>query len=686
MTSPEMTAELFIEIRCEELPAQMIAGAERALAEGVVRLLKGITHGAVTSWSTPRRLAVAVADVAASQPMEEQLVTGPPAAAAFRDGAPTKAAEGFARGRGVPVAALEIIDSPRGPVVAARVQTGGAKTADLIAAGLQDVVLSMSFPRPMRWGAGTMRWARPIHGVIALLGGQRIPVSVAGIDSGTETLGHRLTRGPVAVSGSADWLAGLRAHHVEPDPAARRAAIEAQLAEAAAALSGEIRDWDLVDEVVNLVEWPVAVTASFGEDLLQLPPHLLVESMKVHQRVFPLYVNGALDHHFLVISNQPYARQPEAAATISEGNQRVLTARFYDAKFFYAEDRKKALTDFRGRLEGMQWIRRGGTMAEKADRIAALAEKLAVLLGAAPAAAARAGLLCKYDLGTQMVGEFPKLQGHVGRLLAGFDGEDPAVAVAIEEHYFPRYQGDSLPGSALSRTVALADRLDSLAGCFSLGLRPKGSADPLGLRRATIGLLQILLDARANLSTGDLLALTALDDEQKADLAGFLTARLRGIFLEQYSDSAAGTELVNAIMATGDDNPVALSARLEALSEVSTTPEFGPLKTTFKRVMGLIKDHDSADYDAAAMSEDAETALHTAFTAVRQTARQHAAAQDYRAALAALSSLKPAVDRLFDEVLVICDDLAVRGNRLSLLRAIGDEFRQIADFTQLSVE
>ncbi|MDG1478393.1 MAG: glycine--tRNA ligase subunit beta [Myxococcota bacterium] len=680
------TAELFIEIRCEELPARMVAAAERALANNVVKLLKGIEHGAITTWSTPRRLAVSIADVAEGRPVQEKLVTGPPQRAAFRDGAPTKTAIGFARGRGVAVEDLEIVESARGPVVAARVKTGGEKSADLIAAGLEGAVLSMSFPRPMRWGTGTVRWARPLHGVIALLGGQRIPLTVAGIESGCETLGHRLTRGPVTATGSADWLVGLRAHNVEPDAAARRADITAQLSAAVAALSGEIRDWDLVDEVVNLVECPIVVTASFGEDLLGLPPHLLVESMKVHQRVFPVYVNDALDHHFLVVSNQPYARQPESAATISEGNERVLTARFYDAKFFYAEDRKKTLSDFRGRLEGMQWIRKGGTMAEKADRIAALAATLAPLLGADADAAARAGLLCKYDLGTQMVSEFPKLQGHIGNLLAGFDGEDPAIAAAIEEHYYPRYQGDALPGSALSRTVAIADRLDSLAGCFGLGLKPKGSADPLGLRRATIGMLQILLSARVGLSISDLLSLTALTDDQKTDLAGFLTARLRGIFLERYSSNAAGTELVNAVMATGDDAPVALAARLEAMAEVAATPEFGPLKTTFKRVMGLIKDHASPAYDAAAMTKDAETALHLALDGVKQTARAHAAQQDYSAALAALSSLKPAVDRLFDEVLVVHQDLAVRNNRLSLLRAIGDEFRQIADFSQLSVE
>ena len=667
-------SELFVEVRCEELPARFIDTTRAALAAALTELLKGVAHGAVRSWSTPRRLAVAIADVAPARPVEEQLVTGPPAQAAYRDGQPTRAAEGFARGRGVPVEALEIVDGPKGPVIAARIQTGGESTVELVAAGLEAAILGIGFPKSMRWGSGSARWARPIHAVAALYDGQRIPATVLGAETVTETLGHRLTPGPVAFTDSASWLAGLAAHHVAPDPVARRADIEQQLRAAATALGGEVRDWDLLEEVVNLVEWPVVIQASFGAELLELPPRLLVESMKVHQRVFPVYVGGALDHHFLVVSNQPFAREPDATRTIADGNKRVLTARFYDARFFYAEDRRRGLAGYAEKLAGMQWIRSGGSMAEKAARVADRAAALAPLLGADVDVARQAGALCKTDLATQMVGEFPELQGHVGRLLSVLGGAPEAVALAIEEHYQPKGQGDALPGSAAGRAVALADRLDTLTGCFRLGLKPKGSADPLGLRRAAIGALQIVLGAGVRTTLPDLL-------DGDAELVTFVEARLRSLLQEEFA-----TELVNAVMETGDGDAVALRARLVALAALASTPEFGPLKTTFKRVMGLTKEHTAVDYAVEALAEPAEQALHVALLAVRDEARSLGAALQYGAALAHLASLKQPVDRLFDEVLVMTEDAVVRHNRLSLLRAVADEFRLIADFTQLSVE
>lgn len=674
-----MSHELFIEVRCEELPARFIATAAADLVKRVTALLSGVDHGEIRTWSSPRRIALSIADVAEGRPTETRLVTGPPERAAFRDGVPTRAAEGFARGRGVDVADLLIVDGPKGKVVAANVQTGGERTTDLITAGLEQAILGIGFPKSMRWGSGSVRWARPIHGVIAQYGEQRIALTVADIPTSTTTLGHRLTPGPIAVRGSASWLEGLRAHNVEPDVAVRRQRIAEQLQQAAAALNGEVQDWDMLDEVVNLVEWPVVVTASFGEDLLELPPRLLVESMKVHQRVFPVYINGTLDHHFLVVSNQPFAQQADVSKTIAEGNRRVLTARFYDARFFYAEDRKKGLHAAGQRLSGMQWIRKGGTMADKSQRVAALAEKLSVHFGADAAHAQRAGSLCKNDLATQMVGEFPKLQGHVGNLLAALDGEEPTVAQAIEEHYLPRYQGDALPSSAVGLTLAAADRLDSLVGCFQLGLKPKGSADPLGLRRASIGLLQLLLHSGIRISLPDLLSIAAPDGVP--DLEDFLLARLRALLSEQFS-----TELVAAVLATGDRDVVALKARLSAMHTLASSPEFGPLKTTFKRVMGLTKAHSDASYDPANLHAASEQALHAALSAVQSKASAHSEALQYSEALAALSTLKPVVDQFFDDVLVMDDDPVVRHTRLGLLRSIADAFRQIADFTQLSAE
>ena len=677
------TCELFIEIRCEELPARFVARAIRGLEQSVRSLLKGIEHGPLTTWATPRRIAVSVADVAEGRPVEEKLVTGPPARAAFRDGKPTKAAMGFARGRGVDVSALEVVDGPRGEVVAARVRTGGEATVQLVAAGLEAAVLGIDFPKTMRWSNG--KWARPIHGVVALYNGDLIPCSVAGIAASNTTLGHRLTPGPLTISGAADYVTGLHKHHVIADRAARRAAIEAQLSEASGGLNATVGSIELVDEVVDLVEWPSVVTAAFEAELLELPPRLLVESMGVHQRVFPLFIDGALTNRFLVISNHPYAAvDPECAATIGKGNTKVLAARFHDAKFFYAEDRKQSLAEHGTSLTGMQWIRKAGTMSEKAARVSTVARALSGLTGADAEVAARAGALSKADLATQMVGEFPELQGHVGRLLAHLDGEDSGVPVAIEEHYLPRFSGDALPTSPAGVATALADRLDTLVHCFRLGLKPKGSADPLGLRRAAGGLVVLVMGASLRTSLPALLDQGGADELSKSDraeLVSFVLARARAQLTQRYA-----TDLVDAVLATGDLDLVSLDARCAAMSQLAGEPEYDALKQTFKRVANITKElsPDAVDYAAEVLVEDSERALHDAFSAVRDGARARAAAADFSGALSDLRGLKPAVDRFFDEVMVMVDDDALRAARQGLLNAIAGAFRQIADFKHLS--
>ena len=674
-----MTAELFIEIRCEELPARFVAPTAATLARRIEGLLKGIEHGAVRTWATPRRLAVAIADVAAGRPVEEKLVTGPPLRAAQRDGEWTKGAQGFARGKGITVDELEIVDGPRGEVIAARVRTGGERTTDLIAGGLESAVLGIDFDRSMRWGAGRARWARPVRGVVARYAGESIACSVAGIESGDTTEGHRLSPGPFPVTTADRWLEDCRAHHVLCERDERRAVITAQLNDAAAALGAEVGAWNLLDEVVDLVEWPVVVTATFAEELLDLPSRLLVESMSVHQRTFPLFVDGALTHRFLVVTNHPpAATDPDSAALIAAGNTKVLAARFTDAKFFYAEDRKQRLETHGAGLARMRWIRKAGTMEDKASRIAGLSRTLAPLFGADPARAERAGALAKADLCTQMVGEFPKLQGHVGRLLAGFDGEDATAALAIEEHYLPRYSGDQLPTTAEGTTVAVADRLDTLVGCFTRGLKPKGSADPLGLRRAAGGVVDLLVHSGVNLPLPDLLTTAGAGDEAGA-LAEFALARFRARQMESHA-----TDVIDAVLATGLQDVVALAARVQALDERARTEAFVPVRTTFKRLMNIAGKHDAAVYDANALEEPAEQALHAAFVEVRDGAREAAEAGRYGAALDALGGLRVQVDRLFDEVMVMAEDATVRANRLGLLRSIADEFGRIADFSQLS--
>lgn len=686
-------SELFLEIRCEELPARFVVPAIESLESGVRALLKGLPHGDLRTWATPRRLAIAVADVAEGRADEEKIITGPPEASAFKDGVPTPAAEGFARKFGVDISALEIVDGPKGRVLGLRQRSGGERTIDILAAGLESLVLGIPFLKSMRWGSGKVRWGRPLHGVVALFGGARIDAAVAHLRTTDVTLGHRLFPEPLVVTGSTDWLAGMEARAVEPDRAVRRARIVGELAHAAAALGASIPDMpDLVDEVVNLVEWPVVVVGTISEELLHLPPRLLVESMKVHQRVFPLFKEGALDHHFLVVTNHPFARDPEVAALIGEGNAKVLRARFHDARHFYAEDKKHRLEARWAALSGMGWIRKGGTMADKASRLVEIAGELAPTFGADEAATRRAALLCKADLATLMVGEFPELQGHVGRLLAAFQGEDDAVSMAIEEHYLPRFADDGLPTTATGRALALADRLDSLAGCFALDQKPKGSADPLGLRRAANGLLQILLASGVRVQLDDLFSVALrhfrgaegsgrLDEPLRQELVDFVLARLRA----QLQDQAA-TEYVDAVLASGDHDVVALTRRLAALVALSRSDGFGALKGTFKRVLGLTRDVLAGDYDPDALSEPAEQALHSALVGARAEAEAFAAELNYGAALSSLAALKGPVDRLFDQVMVMCDDKAVRQRRLGLLKAVASAFRQVADFTHLSAE
>ncbi len=680
--------ELFIEILCEELPAGWGAPALSAFIGKLEKLLEGVPHGAARGWRTPRRLAVRIQDVDLARPVEERLVTGPPWAVAFRDGQFTKAAMGFARGRGKTVSDLEKCQGKKGPVVGLRLTEGGEHTVEVLGAGLEAAILAIPFPKTLRWGSGSARWARPIHGVCALLGGQRVPARVAGLDTVTHSRGHRRAPGTFAVEGAQQWLLALLERFVQADHDERKAGILSGLHAAAAEQGVRIEpDPELLDEVNDLVEWPVVVAGRLPEHLMHLPSRLLVESMRVHQRIFDtLSAEGELSPVFLTVSNNPHGD----SEIISAGNTRVLTARFEDARFFYDEDRKLALDEHAAELQRMRWVRGLGTVADKATRLGGLGRQLAGLFGADPDAVDRAAQLCKADLATHMVGEFPELQGHVGRLYAQHQGERAQVALAIEEHYLPRFAEDDLPSTPAGRSLALADRLDSLGGCFAIGLVPKGN-DPQGLRRAANGALAILRKAGVSVSLAALFddALQAFEaqakrplDQARQELVDFALARLRA----QLLDEAIPTAVADAVLAAGGDDPLRLGLRAQALSDMASGAEFGPLRTAFRRVMGLSKDHPDSAYDPQVLAEPAERALHAALLQRRGQAQAKVQALDYAAALAAMAHLKEPVDQLFDEVLVMCEDRALRDNRLGLLRAVADLFRTVADFTQLAAE
>jgi glycyl-tRNA synthetase beta chain len=682
-----MSSELLIEVRCEELPHAMIGPALSALESGVKALLKGVEHGESRVFSTPRRLAVCVSDVAEGRPLTEQLVTGPPLAAAQRDGVWTKAAEGFARGRGVPVEELEVVEGPRGPVVAATVRQGGDRSADLIAAGLEKLVLGLPFKKAMRWGARRERWGRPIHQVVAVLDGRRLVAEVAGIETSDVVVGHRRSRlAPVPVIDGPSYLAALEQRWVLADRSVRRATLVTQ-GDALASVEGLRVDWDpdLLEEVTDLLEWPMALLARFDEDLLKLPGRLLIESMKVHQRYFPTYdAEGALTNVFVVVSNNPTGD----AELIATGNARVLRARFYDARFFFAEDRKRTLQELGADLATMRWVRKLGTMADKQARVASLAVTLSTGLGLSQGEqAGAAGAVCKCDLLSQMVGEFAKLQGHIGHLYALNQGFDPVAAGAIEEHYLPRYAGDDLPASDAGRALAIADRLDTLAGCFGIGLKPKASADPQGLRRAANGILAVLLDAGLRCQLGELIELAAANFEAKADtseLVEFVLARLRAMLQAE----GHATDIVDAVLAAGGQDPVQIAARVRGLTALSRSGEFGPLAEAFKRVLNISKDHTDTVYDRDLFQARVEDDLASAFEAARDEVPRLVDQLQVEAALSRCVQLKPAIDAYFDVdgVMVMAEDPSVRATRLGLVTSIARLFLSVADFRVINSE
>jgi glycyl-tRNA synthetase beta chain len=701
-----VSAELFVELRCEELPARMVRPAVEGLKAWLLGLLEGVGHGRVSTWATPRRLAVAIEDVASGRPVVEREVTGPPAAAAFRDGQPTDVALGFARSRGVDPSALRIVELPkRGPVVAASIREGGEQAVDLVRTGLGAVIEKIPFPKAMVWGTGGLAFGRPLHGIVALYGGRVIEGEAHGIRFGDTTVGHRLAPEPLRVTGSADWLAGMRERWVEPDFDVRRARIAGLLDEAAAELEADpIRDDALLEEVTNLVEWPVKVIGDFDADLLGLPPRLLVTSMRVHQRYFPVHRQGALTSRFVVISNNPVGK----AALIAEGNARVLRARFHDARFFLAEDRHEPLAEHGAKLVQMRWIRGLGTMSDKQRRVAELARELAAWTGADPELAAEAGSLCKADLATQMVGEFPELQGHMGRLYAEHEGRPAAVATAIEEHYQPRFADDAVAATEVGATVALADRLDTLVGCFGIGMEPTGGGDPQGLRRAALGVARTVLahGLRGSLRRRFADAIATFDAYAEANpdgfeawrkaaatrdpaalalaLVEFTLARLKA----QKVAEGVSPDVVDAVLAVSDHDPdlVVVDRKLAALVAITGTPDFPVILTTFKRVLNITAAAGGDIPPPAPSRATVAAELDLLARADRVSDEVEAAADrlDHGAALAAILGLRPAVEAFFDAVLVNADDADVRALRLGILVKVADVFRRVADFSRIS--
>ena len=631
-----------------------------------------------------------MSDVAEMQEDLSREVIGPPERVAFDDGGnPTKAAIGFAKNQGVEPGDLIVVETEKGRYIAAKKHETGRPAKDVLEAEIPKWITSLPFPKSMRWKDLNIRFTRPIHWIAALLGPETLSFEIETIRSGNRTRGHRfLSPGDAVIPKPSDYVSLCRSLNVVVDPEERQETILNAAREAAKGFSGKlVEDPDLVKITANLVEYPVIVAGSFDPEFLEIPREVLITSMREHQKFFSVEDEaGKLLPHFVNVSNM----KADSMEMIRRGNERVLRARLSDARFFYREDQKRRLEDRVEDLKGVVFHAKLGTSYEKVERIRALAKAFAKRI--APeleADADRAAFLCKADLSTEMVGEFPTLQGVMGRRYAEIEGEKEAVVAALHEHYLPAFSGDRLPSGPVGAFVALADKTDTISGCFGVGEIPSGAGDPFGLRRAALGVLHILLEKGWGLPLGDMTdeALSVLGNLVKGDPAevrskimDFFRVRLGNYWIAQ----GRNQEAVEAVVATGFDNLPETYLRLEALEAFMSDADFENLALSFKRVLNIVQGAEPGPVDAGLFEQPEEGAL---WEAVGKAESQVGTLMMEKAplkALQSLSELRPIVDAFFDAVLVNAKDMKVRENRLRMLATLGAIFLKLADFSKIT--
>ncbi len=685
------TKELFLEIGTEEIPAGFIP---RALAEMEAIILRELANarlsfGEIKTMATPRRLALVVKDIPAVQPDAEITATGPSKKAAYdAEGRPTKAAEGFARGQGVDVSELQIISTDKGEYLSITKQETGRPTHELLAEILPRLVVNIPFKKSMRWGNLDVRFARPIHWIVALFDGIVVPFSYGNIESGTISRGHRfMANTTFPVRNFAHYQEECERHFVIVDPERRKEIIRKETHRVAIAAGGHLLpDEELLDQVVYLVEYPSAVHGTFPAEFLKVPKEVLITSMRSHQRYFSIVdAEGKLLPGFITINNT----LTEDPSVVVKGNERVLRARLSDARFFFEEDQKIKLDERVELLKKVVYQQKLGTSHEKMERFRALAEGLAEMLNpAVKTQTSRAATLCKADLVSGMVGEFPEVQGVMGREYALLEGEDRAVANAIAEHYLPVQAGGELPASDIGAFVSIADKLDTICGCFGVGLIPTGAADPYALRRATIGIISIILDKGYRLSLQalinhslDLLAtkLTRPQEQVAGDVLEFFRARFINLMANDFAADA-----VDAAVSAQFGDLVNVKDRIAALAEFKSHPDFEPLAGAFKRVGNIIKEGSDTTVNPDLFQDPAENCLYEAFMSARNTVEIKVTSGDWLDALTEIATLRGPVDTFFERVMVMAEDPGVRENRLALLTGIARMFAKIADFSKIA--
>jgi glycyl-tRNA synthetase beta chain len=687
-----MSQDFLVELGTEELPPKALRGLSQAFTVGIEAGLKaeGLEFTAVTPYASPRRLAVLVRDLAESTPVNNVVVWGPPARIAFDDdNKPTKAAEAFATKNGIGVADLKAENDGKVDKLVYRTKAGGVQTVTLLEGIVVEALATLPIPKRMRWGASRTEFVRPVHWLVMLFGADIVEANVLGLHADRKTRGHRFHYNQTLdIAQARDYADNLKdIAFVIADIDERKAMIKAQVESQAQAINGSaVIDDDLLNEVTALVEWPVALTGRFEERFLQVPAEALVYSMKGHQKYFHVIDReGQLMPHFITVANIV----SDDPAQVIDGNERVIRPRLSDAAFFFEADKKTSLFSKREHLQTVVFQAKLGSVYEKTERIAKLAQVIAEQIGANQEEAVRAAELCKCDLVSEMVYEFADMQGIAGFHYARFDGESEAVAAAMNEHYMPRFSGDQLPATEVGAVVALADRLDTLIGIFGIGEQPTGSKDPFALRRTSVGTLRLLVEQQRALDLRELLALAYIQYGELPEGRAVIDQALAYMldrFRAWYEEQAIPAAVFQAVSAKQLSQPFDIDQRVQAVNHFRQLPEAEALAAANKRVANILAKVQSVSPNVSEelLQEPAEQALYRAVQQKEAVVAPLFSQGHYKEALSQLASLRDVVDQFFADVMVMADDETLKTNRLALLQRLRELFFEVADISCLA--
>lgn len=686
---------LLIEIGAEEIPAGYIIPALKAFKKNLLSKMakERIESGKCEYFGTPRRLALIIENVAPEQKPESSVVFGPPESVGFdADGNPTKAAVGFAKKAGISVEQIKIVEQKKGRYLSAQVEAKALSSVEVLENILPEQILSIPFPKVMKWGELSIMFARPIISLTGLLGKQQLNFKVGNIESSSFVFGHQFMHPEKYIIESADQYSSvLETKGVIPDIDKRKNLLKKAITKAAESYDSFIvDDKELLDIVTNVVEYPYPVVGKFDDQFLEIPDEVLITAMREHQKYFALRDEaGNLKPYFIAVNNT----RVKDMDVVANGHERVLRARLSDAKFFWEQDLKSSLDDFAGKLKKVTFQAELGSVYEKQERVIKIAENLASKVVDSKDLkknVKRAAQICKADLVSQVVIEFTKLQGVMGKIYAARAGEATDVADAIEQHYRPVFSGGKLPESDTARVLAISDKIDTICGCFSVGLIPSGGSDPYALRRQGIGILQIMLDRGFNFSLLELIAYAVRGFADNESKAAEITEKVIEFFkvrmVNMMTDKGLSKEAVKSALAVSFENIPDAALRINALDALRKQPDFEPLSSAFKRVGNILKKSASdktANVDTKLFTEDAEKELYKAVGNLGTEIQSLAGKGDYSEALKKIALLRPYVDDFFDNVMVMADDEKVKENRIAVLFEIAAVFGNIADFSKI---